>query len=268
MAGMQDPLTDLPPPSRLDLHDLNNFTSLSYPPLSHSISWAPWILPSLSQGRLHTGLFLLASSHAACHLLHHSPNKKFLGSVGQAEGSVTDRALHSRSLHIPACDLYALDDLASVIIATIQYSVPILQNHAWVKLVFGAIEPENVLMLAPLQSDHFRGKLSADDRLIFKLETDCQRLETSDPELKVPYLPSGSLVDGIAAAVLTHCQLRRLRGRLLLSWPDCNASTLSLLASILSSLLEVFPAAKALDFSVGKKAHFKWKSVNESTLYI
>lgn len=262
MAGMQDPLTDLPPPSRFDFDELSNFSfcaSLSDPP---SIVFSPSVDPPRN-----CKLLLIASTASGCHLLHYLPNKLLLGSVILPE-IPSPRNSPNPSLLDRACYLYALDEHPSVVLACIQYSIPPERAYAWVKLVFESIRPEIVLMLAAVQSHHFRGSLSAEDQLMFRLETDRQRLATEGNECTIPYFPSGSLVDGIGAAVLSRCQVRGLQGSLLLSWPDGGASALPLLVSAVKSLLQNFPEAPAIDFSLSLKAPFKRKCISDSDLYL
>ncbi|RVW41660.1 hypothetical protein CK203_068125 [Vitis vinifera] len=62
-----------------------------------------------------------------------------------------------------------------------------------------------------VQSWNFCGKLSPDETFVFKMETSLKRKEHSDgsnssPLLKgLDYFLSGSMVDGLAAALLSRC---------------------------------------------------------------
>nr|KYP59736.1 hypothetical protein KK1_015177 [Cajanus cajan] len=49
----------------------------------------------------------------------------------------------------------------------------------------------------------------------------------------VPYYPSGSVVDGLGAAILARCQVLNVRASLCVSWPRFDASVVSLVKGLL-----------------------------------
>ncbi|XP_029129616.1 serine/threonine-protein kinase WNK4-like [Cajanus cajan] len=71
-------------------------------------------------------------------------------------------------------------------------------------LLSACMAPRSVLVLDSLQPPNFRGSLSSDDTLTFKLESSAKRkrVEAEKMLLRVPYYPSGSVVDGFGAAIL------------------------------------------------------------------
>lgn len=241
---MQDPLTDLPPPSRFHLDDLNNFASADDSVrLPH-----PFIVWNRSLD-LHPKLLVVALSKSACHLVHYFPAKKIIGTFVLPEVSMAGNTLQP-SLQDKSCLLYALEETEgpTVVLASVQYTVSAERSTAWAKILLREVRPDKVVVVGSIPSQHFRGKLSSDGTLIFKLETLAQRLDESDGMLKeVPYFPSGSMVDGLAAALITQCQVMKLKGRLLVSWPDYEAPVVNLLTSVLKKV------CPAVNFSVSAK---------------
>ncbi|MCO5611220.1 hypothetical protein L7F22_065471 [Adiantum nelumboides] len=285
MAGVQDPLTDLPPPSRLDFEELSNFTvdAASAPPPAF-ISWAANVE---LETPLQPHLLFIASSPSGLHLIDHLPGKLLLGSVVlPAEDHSDERSsktslfddgnIKGRSIYdarnpvkqpVHACNMYALDgEQASVILVAVQSPIAEERANAWARVVLEAIAAERVLVAAMLQREHYRGKLSADDEVVFRLESDALRLEKlGKKELTdIPYFSSGSLVSGLAAAVLTRCQLLGSKGRVLLSWPESRSSAPSFLAMALNQ----FPDMECLDFSSLLQVPFKGKSVSDLDIYM
>ncbi|RVW61968.1 hypothetical protein CK203_065107 [Vitis vinifera] len=49
--------------------------------------------------------------------------------------------------------------------------------------------------------------------------------------------PSGSMVDGLAATLLSRCQMRNIKGTLCVSWPEFGGSGVSLVKSIIKEVL-------------------------------
>lgn len=242
---MQDPLTDLPPPSRFHLDDLNNFASpADSVRLPHPfIAWNRTL-------DLYPKLLLVALSKSACHLIHYLPTKTIIGTFVLPEVSMAGNSLQPSLQDKSCCLLYAMEETENptVILASVQYSVSEERSSTWAKTLLREVRPEKVVVVGSIPSQHFRGKLSTDETLIFKLETLVQRLDEKDGALKgVPYFPSGSMIDGLAAALLTQCQVMKLKGRLLVSWPDYDSSVVNLLTSVLKKV------CPTVDFGVSAK---------------
>lgn len=143
------------------------------------------------------------------------------------------------SLRDKSCNIYALNDADKLImIVLVQYSVSSERAHAVAKLLISEkIVPQRVLILDSVQSCNFRGRLSPDETIAFKLETSFERekLDGGDSLLVkgLDYYPSGSVVDGLAAALLSRCQLKKIKATLCVSWPDLGAPVMSLVKSLL-----------------------------------
>ncbi|KAH7285108.1 hypothetical protein KP509_33G013300 [Ceratopteris richardii] len=291
MAGIQDPLTDLPPPSRLDLEELSNFpvdASRASSAPSPSILWNSNVDVKTP---LRPRLLFVASSSSGLHLLRHLPSKMLLGSVvllgddsldaASSHGSISytgDGNIKSPSVYdgrFPQkqfshhCSIYSLDgQQASIILLPVEKPILEERANAWAKAVLGAIAADTVVVVAMVQREHYRGRLSADDEVIFRLETDAVRIgekeRVSISDKYVPYFPSGSLVSGLPAAILTRCQHLGLRARLLLSWPEaCSSAPLNLVKA-----LKCLPEMKDIDFSYSLEVPFKAKSVSDLDMYI
>ncbi|KAL2519195.1 hypothetical protein Adt_15442 [Abeliophyllum distichum] len=231
---MDDVVTDIPPPSRFMLEDLNNFT-----PPSHPLPSPFLVFSTLDYSKsFHPSLLIIAMSSPSLHLLHHLSSKTLIGTLVLPEFPFSGNSVEP-SLSDKSCNIYALNDSDRLImIALVQYSVTSERSHAVAKLLIGErIIPERVLILDSVQSRNFRGKLSPDDIFAVKLETSFERKssDTGDsPLIKgLDYFPSGSVVDGLAAALLSRCQLKKIKGTLCVSWPHFGVSVMSLVKSLL-----------------------------------
>ncbi|KAL3510938.1 hypothetical protein ACH5RR_030339 [Cinchona calisaya] len=233
---MEDVITDIPPPSRFFLEDLNIFTPPS-PPLP-----SPFLLFSTSEHRkpLRPSLLIIAISHPSLHFFHHLSSKKRIGTLILPEIPLSGNSFQP-SLTDKSCDIFSINNAdESIVLVSVQYPVTAERSYAVAKLLIGEqIISERVLILDSVQSRNFRGKLSRDEAFAFKLETSLERNGTNDLPLVtgLDYFPSGSMVDGLAAALLAQCQLRKVRGTLCLSWPEFDISSKLLVKSILFKVL-------------------------------
>ncbi|PIN25913.1 hypothetical protein CDL12_01326 [Handroanthus impetiginosus] len=231
---MDDVITDIPPPSRFLLEDLNNFTP-SQPTLP-----SPFLVFSSAKSKkiFCPSLLIIAMSSPSLHFLHHISSKTLIGTLVLPEiplaGNSTEPSLRDKS-----CNIYALSDADnSIMIVLVQYSVAPERAHAVARLLIGEkIIPQRVLILDSIQSCNFRGKLSPDETIAFKLETSLERKtsDTGNSSLikSLDYYPSGSVVDGLAAALLSGCELKKIKGTLCASWPDLGVPVMSLVKSLL-----------------------------------
>lgn len=66
------------------------------------------------------------------------------------------------------------------------------------------------------------------------------------------YLPSGSVVDGLGAAIIAECQMRRIKGTLVATWPANGRSTvLPIIRSLLKDLGILSESDSNIEFVVG-----------------
>lgn len=233
---MDDVLTDIPPPSRFSDEDLNIFTPPS--PLLPT----PFIVLSdpYANETLRPSLLIFAMSYPSLHIFHHVSSKKLIGTLILPEIPFSGNTV-APSLKDKSCNIYALNDTEKlVLLVCVQFHVPAERCHVVSKLMLTEkIVPEKVLILDSIQIQKFRGKLSRDDSVAYKLETSLERKRLGEspgvPSLlkDVHYFPSGSVVDGLAAALLARCQIRNIRGILCVSWPEFGKPVMQLVRSLI-----------------------------------
>ncbi|KAK2976398.1 hypothetical protein RJ640_008108, partial [Escallonia rubra] len=251
-AEMEDVLTDIPPPSRFFLEDLNNFTPPP-PPLPY-----PFLLFSTPNPikPLRPSLLIIALSSPSLNFFHHV-SKTLIGTLILPEIPFSGNSVQP-SLRDRSCNIYALNDAdQSTILVSVQYAVAAERAHSVAKtLINEQMLPERVLILDSVQSRNFRGKLPPDDTFALKLETSGERKGVDDGQLLrgVDYFPSGSVVDGLAAALLSRCQVNKIKGTLCVSWPESGGSVTSLVKSLL--LKDVLPGLEHGIDSFGEGEHF------------
>ncbi|KAL2608672.1 hypothetical protein R1flu_027245 [Riccia fluitans] len=279
MAGMRDPLVEDPPPSRFDPEELDIFAPIPgaarTPP---TIQWQSSAAAFLQTGKLHPEFLILALSRISTNLIWHLPDKILLGSILLPGKSSVKKTGEPGPLDKIA-NIYTCGSCQLLIIVSVQYHVPEEGAYLWTKTLFQAIQPERVLILGLTPIYHFRGKLSSDEPSYFLLETDHQKREgkadliyskmeeMEDLKPVAPYYPSGSLVDGLAAALLTHSQLRGIRGRLLLTWPAEDYRLAQMLAATLTNVLRSIPEGSNVKFLEAVK-HLSKKPMSVNNLYI
>ncbi|GMI70733.1 hypothetical protein like AT3G25545 [Hibiscus trionum] len=147
----------------------------------------------------------------------------------------------------------------TILLVSVQHGVSAERSHLVARLLIGEdIVPERLLILDSIQSQNFRGKLSPDETYAFKLETLAERKglggdNVASPLLKgLDYFPSG-----LAAALLSRCQLKNIKGTLCVSWPDFGSSVVALIRSLLQR--NVLPS---LDLSLKGDVRDQYARIN------
>ncbi|KAJ8760563.1 hypothetical protein K2173_015230 [Erythroxylum novogranatense] len=230
---MEDVLTEIPPPSRFFQEELNNFTPPS-PPLP-----SPFLVfsnPKLELP-LQPSLLIIALSAPSLYAFHHVPLKTLIGGLFLPETHFAGNSV-SPSPTDKSCNIYALSDVDNpTLVVCVQCPVSAERANIVAKLLIGEqIIPKKVLILDSFKSQNFRGKLSPDETYAFKLESYAEKKFSSGgcSLLKgIDYFPSGSVVDGLAAALLAQCQMKITRGTLCVSWPEYGGSALTLVKGLL-----------------------------------
>ncbi|KAL5553568.1 hypothetical protein UlMin_040969 [Ulmus minor] len=233
---MEDVITEIPPPSRFYQEDLNNFTPPS-PPIP-----SPFLLFSNPKPKepLCPSLLVIALSPSSLYIFHHLPSKVLIGSLILPEIPFYGNSIEP-SLRDKSCNIYAIGDAKnSTVFVSVQCPVAAERSHIVAKLLIGGqIVPEKVLIFDSIQRQNFRGRLSPDETVAFKLETSSERKGLGDGlALKgLDYFPSGSMVDGLAAALLSRCEMKNIKGTLCVTWPELGGAVVSLVKSLLGSVL-------------------------------
>ncbi|KAJ4840626.1 hypothetical protein Tsubulata_023558 [Turnera subulata] len=235
---MEDVLTEIPPPSRFFQEELNNFTP---PPQPLPSPFLVFSNPKPDQP-LRPSLLIIALSTPSHFVFHNVSNKSLIGSLILPEVPFAGNSVEP-SLGDKSCNIYALNGApASDLVLVVSVQCPVSADRANVvaKVLLGEhIVPQRVLILDSVQSQNFRAKLSPDETYAFKLETTSERegLDGGSGDsalLKgLDYFPSGSVVEGLAAALLSRCQMRNIRGTLCVSWPQYSSSVVVLIKSLL-----------------------------------
>lgn len=250
---MEDVLTEIPPPSRFDQEDLNNFTPPS-PPIP-----SPFLMFSNPKPEepLCPSLLVVALSSPSLYIFHHLPSKALVGSLILPEVPFSGNSIKP-ALRDKSCNIYSIGNANnSILLVLVQCPVAAERSHIVAKLLIGEqIVPESVLVLDSIQRQNFRGRLSPDDTFAFKLESSSERKGLRDgPALKgLDYFPSGSVVEGLAAALLSRCETQKIKGTLCVTWPEVGSSAVSLVKTILKNVLP------SLDLSIRSGAedeHFR-----------
>ncbi|GMJ13415.1 hypothetical protein like AT3G25545 [Hibiscus trionum] len=233
---MEDVITEVPPPSRFFQEDLNNFITPS-PSLP-----SPFLVFSNPKPKkpLCPSLLIVALSSPSLYIFHHLSPKTLTGSLILPEVPFSGISAEP-SLGDKTCNIYSMNDGdKTILLVSVQHGVSAERSHLVARLLIGDdIVPERVLILDSIQSQNFRGKLSPDETYAFKLETLAERKglgggNVASPLLKgLDYFPSGSMIDGLAAALLSRCQLKNIKGTLCVSWPDFGSSVVALIRSLL-----------------------------------
>ncbi|KAF7808971.1 Trigger factor [Senna tora] len=227
---MEDVITEIPPPSRFFEEDLNNFT-----PPSPTLP-SPFLLfshPHPPQP-LQPSLLIIALSSPSLYLLHTFPKKTLIASLILPEIPSSGNSIQP-SLTDNTINIYSLDSHDALLVA-VQSTVSPERSHSVAKLLIGdRIAPKRVVVLGSIRIQNYRGRLSSDEAFAYKLETSSERKSVIGEKLLkgLEYYPSGSVVDGLSAALLGRCQILNIRGVLCVSWPEFDASVVSLIKGLL-----------------------------------
>ncbi|CAF1920058.1 unnamed protein product [Brassica oleracea var. botrytis] len=237
---MEDALTENPPPSRFFQEDLNNFASPPPEPLP-----SPFIVFSNPKPELplKPSLLIIALSSPSLHIFHSLPSKTLIGTLIIPElpfsGNTVEPSLQDKS-----CNIYSLSDNNNnnnnnaVLLVSVQLPVPPERSNLVSRLLVGQdIVPARVIILDSIQSRNFRGRLSPDEALAAKLETSSEKKAAATSRLSLDYFPSGSVIDGLSASLLSRCQLKNIRGTLVVSWPEFDPSVVRFLGALLKSIV-------------------------------
>ncbi|KAG2301617.1 hypothetical protein Bca52824_030268 [Brassica carinata] len=262
---MEDVLTENPPPSRFIQDDLNNFASPPEPLPS------PFIVLSNPKPDLplKPSLLLISLSSPSLYIFHSLPSKTLIGTLILPELPVSGNTIEP-SLQDKSCNIYSLSNDNSILLVSVQLPVSPERSNLVSRLLVGQdIVPERVIILDSIQSRNFRGRLSPDETLAAKLETSSEKKAAATSRLNLDYFPSGSVIDGLSASLLSRCQLKNIRGTLVVSWPEFDPSVVRFLGALLKNIvpgLDVASVGKDLEM-YSSRAGLKKDAWVESDLY-
>ncbi|PKA46037.1 fatty acid desaturase (delta-4 desaturase) [Apostasia shenzhenica] len=249
---MEDVVTEIPPPSRFFQEDLNNFADPD-PRLP-----SPFLCLNANPNLLRPSLLMISISAPSISILHHIPQKVLIGTLILPEIPLSGNPLEP-SPRDKSCNIYSIECPPSgAILVAVQYVVSPERSRAVAKALLGQIQAEKIVVFDSIRGENYRGRLSVDEALAFKLETLEQR-RSRDPVLRdLQYFPSGSVMAGLGAALLGECQMRRTRATLCATWPESGRpSVVPLLLSLLKGMgLEVGKAESVTDDDVRVSSPF------------
>ncbi|XP_058772205.1 uncharacterized protein LOC131646054 [Vicia villosa] len=226
---MEDVITEAAPPSRLLEEDLNNFTPPSKPLPS------PFLLfPHTHQPLqpLKPNLLIIAIS---------SPSLSLFQSILNSQTLTASLILPELPLSHPdnTIDIHSIS--SKILLAAVRTPISDTRAYAVAEVLLNnQIRPDSVIILDSIQPMNHRGLLSSDEAVAFKLESSAERKKAVEEKLLggLQYYPSGSVVDGLAAAILGRCQILNLRASLCVSWPQFDSSVVLLLKDLIRPLAE------------------------------
>uniref|UniRef100_A0A1J3E0C6 Proteasome assembly chaperone 1 n=1 Tax=Noccaea caerulescens TaxID=107243 RepID=A0A1J3E0C6_NOCCA len=231
---MEDVLTENPPPSRFFQEDLNNFVPPPKPLPSPFIVFAnpKHELP------LRPSLLIVAVSSPSLYVFHSLPSKTLIGSLILPEVPFSGNTVEP-SLEDKSCNIYSYDgDKNSILLVSVQLPASPERSNLVSRLLIGQdIIPERVVILDSIQSRNFRGRLSPDETLAAKLETSSEKKAAATSRVNLDYFPSGSVVDGLSASLLSRCQIKNIRGTLVVSWPEFGPSVVRFVGALLKNIV-------------------------------
>jgi len=253
-SKMEDVITEAAPPSRLLEEDLNNFT-----PPSPSLPSPFLLFPHTQQQPLKPTLLIIAISSPSLSLFHNLLTPQTLTSsliLPELPLSHPNNTVNIHSLS------------STILLAAVQNPIPDNRAYAVAEILLNnQIRPDSVIILDSIQPMNHRGLLSSDEAVAFKLESFAERKKADEEKLLggLEYYPSGSVVDGLGAAILGRCQILKIRASLCVTWPQFDSDVVLLLKDLLRGLGEfefVFSDDEVFKFGRSKDHVF------QSHLYI
>jgi len=171
----------------------------------------------LHADRLPNASVLLIGISTGAYFLHCSfPNKRAVGSLVLPEISMKNNTLEP-SINDRTCILYEVENNPHILLVLCQYEVQPERSYIWTSTLFNSIKtPQKVYIFDKILDVDL--SISTDEAvnppLLRKLETSKQREENIQI---CPFLPLPNIVEKLAAAILTHCEIHGLCGSLFVS---------------------------------------------------
>ncbi|KXZ55257.1 hypothetical protein GPECTOR_3g396 [Gonium pectorale] len=161
------------------------------------------------------------------------------GAAGHSEPLLSDQL----------CCVYSLPERSGsgVLLVCCQYEVARERAAAWARSVLGQVGCRHAVFLGTMAAEHFRGQGDASqEELLFSLRT--RAAQQQEGKLPAPLLPTGTVVGGLPAALLSHCQVRSQSAELLVMVEMVAEGRWALLAALAGALrvaLQSFSAPAA-----------------------
>eukprot|EP00271_Cylindrocystis_brebissonii_P001179 TRINITY_DN11480_c0_g1_i1.p1 TRINITY_DN11480_c0_g1~~TRINITY_DN11480_c0_g1_i1.p1 ORF type:complete len:299 (+),score=46.84 TRINITY_DN11480_c0_g1_i1:212-1108(+) len=249
-----DAITEEPPPARTWEDDDTSFGGgrKSVAPITFQLSEAA--TPLEVEGKIPASLLLFLFSPEAVALVQHLPcEQALLGELKVPPCTPVDPMgppVRSEQKY-PVIALGAPPYSAVAVLC--DHRLPAARSFEWTRSLFNKIRPERIAILTSLPAATLRGvlrsSLSPGDCTILRLETDACKKQLSGDNAdrgsslrwrEWPVLPSGTLLDGLPAAVLSYAQVRGLPGALAVTVSEPSPLPSGALKTAASALWPLF----------------------------
>ncbi|KAG2444873.1 hypothetical protein HXX76_001611 [Chlamydomonas incerta] len=209
------------------------------------------------------GVLVIATCPTSCALVHGIPGKQLIGSVLAPGVSLAGISLGPEPLPSDrVCAVYTLGSSSSssssgssrVLLVACQYEVARERAVAWSRAVLGQVAAGHVLVLGAIPAEQFRGQGDASqEELLFLLRTRAAA-QALPGRPAAPLLPTGTVVGGLPAALLSHCQVRDKSAELLVAVEmvlEGRAALVEAMAAALAAVLRARGAGQAAEALAG-----------------
>eukprot|EP00798_Chlamydomonas_sp_ICE-L_P014292 gene14292-20269_t len=182
---------------------------------------APEFEPPLRHSHRRTLNMVVATTKPSCSLLNNAlrGKKQLIGSLVLPEvpmkGNSIEPSLQDRTCLIYSCG----EDQGGLMMVVCQYEVAPDRAALMTKALFGRVHPQQVLVLGSLSSERYFGEGDASqETLMYVLSTAAAReaREKLGQKLPMPFLPTGNMVGGLSASILSYCQVRSIKADLVI----------------------------------------------------
>eukprot|EP00878_Enallax_costatus_P005201 GHUV01005465.1.p1 GENE.GHUV01005465.1~~GHUV01005465.1.p1 ORF type:complete len:305 (+),score=97.17 GHUV01005465.1:209-1123(+) len=136
---------------------------------------------------------------------------------------------HTTPRTTATAQLYAVEDknnnsssssgsLAAVLVCCCRGTITADAAPAWARGLLQQLQPQQLLLIGTMQADQYRGDADpSQDFTAYLLHTSAAATagtEDPSPKTSIPFLPSGSLVAGLPAALITQAELQGIFAQL------------------------------------------------------
>lgn len=174
-------------------------------------------------GASHGSCLIVVTSKASCSIVMSCfPDRSPLGTIVLPEVAMKGNAVQS-SLTDKSCALFACGEHGQIILCICLYDLKKERCSALASSLYEIGLPiQQVLVVGSMASDELRGALAdeadpSEGPLLFLLSTlQAREKREGQPEPTLPFLPSGSIVGGLPAAIVSAAQARGLPADLIL----------------------------------------------------
>eukprot|EP01117_Protostelium_nocturnum_P013223 TRINITY_DN4921_c1_g1_i1.p1 TRINITY_DN4921_c1_g1~~TRINITY_DN4921_c1_g1_i1.p1 ORF type:complete len:262 (+),score=97.82 TRINITY_DN4921_c1_g1_i1:61-846(+) len=148
--------------------------------------------------------------------------------------------LAANDLNDNSCFVYQSKDEQSAVVLC-QYQVSVERGYDWTNSLFQNIQSNRVFLLDGLLSSvPHHPSLSFGSFILRKIETTALRKESSNQKETIcPYLEGPTMIDGLAASVISYCEQRGMMAVLYLSLEDSICLELETLKGFEPALNEI-----------------------------